>query len=773
VSTPPTPAAYRTRRLPDLLASAALLVAAGYELRAYVRAARPNLVVSAYDIYSYFYPVMLYARDRLLHHGGRGLLWNPFQNAGQPFIGSGVTGILYPPSAFFLLFEPDRALHALLFTNMAIGALGAYVLGRELGVGRIAALAGGLAFAFSHAAIDLISFTPIVSGPYAWLPWALALCERILRAPSARAAIGLGVVLTLALLPGHPQGLVYTYQVIALRILWEMLVRRSWLGVRALAALGAALVIPPLLGAVHLLPALEMMRLSVRGGGLDLTEISSGTVLDWWVLRRAFTFRRELFNPLPVMPFVLASAALANRLRWRSVWFYVVVAVASVDLALGTKGHLFPLAQELPLARLFRGPDRYLWITHFAVAVLAALGVDALLGPRPAGGSTVRWATVPLAAAGLLAAYLFSLKGLYRPEWTGGGVIVVAAVGALLVPRFAPVAGLLVVGALVAELLVLRPPPLRSLLLDGRELYARGAVFTDLRARMTAQERAYLVPEHARFALQHKTGSLFAVPTLFDYESLPSRRWSEYFTMLRTGAHMRGLIDVYYPLAGWLPPTARRPLLDLAAARWVVAAEKADTTARLAGAALVPIAARDGVRVYQNPTALPRARWVGQVQVVADDRLALERLAAARLDPRRAAVVQAPPPSGFLGADVRDAGRVTFALDDPEHVVLDVDAPARGFVVLADQDLPGWHATVNGTPVPILRGDYVFRLVEVPAGRSTVEFRYRPRPLFTGALVSGVTLVVLVLVLVRRRAPAELALPHGERAAARVAADRR
>jgi hypothetical protein len=757
-----------------VLAVAALLLAAGYQLRALVHGARPNVPVSAYDIYSYFYPVMLYARDRLLHHGGRGLLWNPFQNAGQPFMGTGVTGILYPPSLVFLLLEPDRALHALLFINMAIGALGAYVLGRELGVTRIAAVAGGLAFAFSHAAIDLISFTPIVSGPYAWLPWALALCERLLRAPGARAAIGLGVVLTLALLPGHPQGLVYTYQVIALRVLWEMVVRRSWLGVRTLAALGAALAVPPLLGAVHLLPALEVMRLSVRGGDLEWAEMSGGAVLDWSRLRRAFMFRRELFNPLQVVPFVLAAVALANRRRWAAVFFYVVVAAAALDLSLGPNGHLFALAQELPLARLFRGPDRYLWIAHFAVAVLAALGVDALLAPRPTGGPRVlRWTTVPLAAAAVLAVYLFALKGLYRPEWIGAAAVLVAALGALLVPRFAWAVGLLVLGALVAELLVLRPPPLRTLLLDGRELYAREAVFTDLRGRMSAQERAYVIPAHARFALQHKTGSLFGVPTLFDYESLPSRRWAEYFTMLRTTSHMRGLNDVYYPIAGWLPSTASRPLLDLAAGRWLVAAEKTDTTAGLAGTPLVPVATRDGVRVYQNTTALPRARWVGALQVIADDRVALERLARGRLDPRRVAVVASPPPSGFVGGDVTAAGRVIFARDDPEQVVLEVDAPARGFVVLADQDFPGWQATVNGEPAAIVRADYVFRLVEVPAGRSTVDFRYRPRPLFAGALVSAATLVVLVLILVRSRASAQVALPHGERAPARVAGDRR
>ena len=112
--------------------------------------------------------------------------------------------------------------------------------------------------------------------------------------------------------------------------------------------------------------------------------------------------------------------------------------------------------------------------------------------------------------------------------------------------------------------------------------------------------------------------------------------------------------------------------------------------------------------------------------------------------------METSPPSGFTGApgDGRQ-GSVIFVQNDPERVVLRVDAPQRGFLVLADQWFPGWQATVGGTPVPILRADYVFRLVEVPAGRSTVEFRYVPDALLLGALISAVTAGAIVLALVR------------------------
>ena len=64
-------------------------------------------------------------------------------------------------------------------------------------------------------------------------------------------------------------------------------------------------------------------------------------------------------------------------------------------------------------------------------------------------------------------------------------------------------------------------------------------------------------------------------------------------------------------------------------------------------------------------------------------------------------------------------------------------------LVLADADAPGWHATVDGNAQPVARVDQVMRGVIVPAGRSTVVFRYRSRPRDVGALLSLITLVVL------------------------------
>jgi hypothetical protein len=108
--------------------------------------------------------------------------------------------------------------------------------------------------------------------------------------------------------------------------------------------------------------------------------------------------------------------------------------------------------------------------------------------------------------------------------------------------------------------------------------------------------------------------------------------------------------------------------------------------------------------------------------------------------------------SGFVGVPGNDATvAARFVTDDPEHVVIELNAPERGFLFLADQYFPGWSATVNGRTGPIVRANHAFRLVEVPRGQVRVEFRYRPTRVWVGAIISVMTLSGVAVALVRSR----------------------
>jgi uncharacterized membrane protein YfhO len=60
-----------------------------------------------------------------------------------------------------------------------------------------------------------------------------------------------------------------------------------------------------------------------------------------------------------------------------------------------------------------------------------------------------------------------------------------------------------------------------------------------------------------------------------------------------------------------------------------------------------------------------------------------------------------------------------------------------------------WHATLDGSAVPLRLTDYTLRGVAIPPGRHTVAFTYRPWIVALGGAISLAALAIVVVLLVR------------------------
>ncbi|MGH2351360.1 MAG: hypothetical protein ACRDI2_18885, partial [Chloroflexota bacterium] len=101
-----------------------------------------------------------------------------------------------------------------------------------------------------------------------------------------------------------------------------------------------------------------------------------------------------------------------------------------------------------------------------------------------------------------------------------------------------------------------------------------------------------------------------------------------------------------------------------------------------------------------------------------------------------------------------EGGQVEWLADQPERIVLRVTTLHRGTLVLADTYYPGWMATVDGVPSPLIPIEGLFRGVEVGPGRHEVTFRYRPGSLWIGwGLSAAGAIATCASVLLGRRRP--------------------
>src|SRR5262249_9664089 len=133
----------------------------------------------------------------------------------------------------------------------------------------------------------------------------------------------------------------------------------------------------------------------------------------------------------------------------------------------------------------------------------------------------------------------------------------------------------------------------------------------------------------------------------------------------------------------------------------------------------------DDVLLYRAP--VPRARLVHRAIGAADEETSFARTVDPERDFLHTAVIETAEPLPALAEPPAAATESVAVVGDlPERVEIAATLAAPGLLVLTDTWYPGWSATVDGAPAPILRADYGFRAVALPAGEHRVVFLYAP-----------------------------------------------
>ena len=147
--------------------------------------------------------------------------------------------------------------------------------------------------------------------------------------------------------------------------------------------------------------------------------------------------------------------------------------------------------------------------------------------------------------------------------------------------------------------------------------------------------------------------------------------------------------------------------------------------------------------IHRNSTALPRARLIGKPIYAADRLEAIAAIERAGASLRDQLVVEDPDRPLAVGAAVSGDARIVEDL--PERVVVETDAAAPAYLILADTFDPGWSATVDRAA-----GSDPARLCRVPgrlptAGAHTIIFTYRPAGFERGLILSGCGIVLALV----------------------------
>lgn len=712
---------------------------------------------------------------------GRLPLWNPFMFGGVPVF-AGFGDLFYPTSLLRLVLPTTTAVNVAFVGHYLLAGILTYALLRLLQGSWTGAVSGAAAYQLSGVVISYVS--PGHDGKLFVTALLPAMCIGLVLAIRRRRVEGyalLGLATGLALLSPQYQMAQYALVIAGLFTLYlafgdpgDLTPRQRW---TAVAGAAGAVALGFAVSLIQVWPFVEYIPWSPRAeaGGF---EWSTSYDIPWihvpeFVLA-GFNGAHESYwgpNPLKLhseylgLPVVALAALGAASARRRLALWVAGIGALMLLVALGDGTPFYRLWWAVvPYVDKTRAPGMALYGVAFALAILAALGVERLEqgGGRRAGTATmiVGLALALLAAAGGLGALATGWTQAHpNPYGVPNAGAAAAARGEILLGALGSGVALAILGAVIVARRTGRLParafaPL-VIAVVATDLWRAGTPFW----QWSRPEETIYAPD-ALIERVRRTPEPFRVLDTGVYPGTVLMRHRISQVLGYHGNELRAYDELLGGKGQWRHLGSPR-LWHLLGVRYVITGD----SVTLPGfhAALGPVTTAAGRTAYLlEADSAPPYAWVATAAATVDSASLVPTLLDPRLDDRRLALfdpaqpirppalAEMPPPSPVVA---------TVAEWHPGQMAVTLaPAPAApSYLVVSENWYPDWHATVDGTPARTLRGNASLITVPLPAGARRVEVAFRSSAYNRGKVITLLTvtgLVALALVppvLARRR----------------------
>jgi Bacterial membrane protein YfhO len=709
-------------------------------------------------------------------------VWDTTISFGQPLLADPSAQILYPLTWLNLALQPWRYYTVFVVFHSIFGGLGLFHLQRRLRVSFPGALLSAGLWICSGPFLSTLNTWQHFAAA-SWIGWVLLATLWLEEEPRVQRAAVWGAVLAGQVFAGSADvcamSWLFAAGCLAGGLDWRAPLTSTNRRRVACAAVAGALGLA--LSAAVWLPVLDVARRSSRWAYPESVRtawsLQPATLAGLVIPARVEDLPASVPPPIapapeprePLLPSLylglaslpFAVGAILSRRR-ASVLFGTAVAVGLL-VAVGSHAPFYPLMVRLiPPLSILRYPSKAMMLVAFAWAGLVGIGFDALQASSRARRVIVVLLAWIAALVALLAVEL-RLPGnparsrlLFAGACAAATALCLAArqVSAGRRPTWATAAAFFAVADVLAahrgmnrtapeELLTFRPPLVDAVAAPDRSrIYVYDYMTPGKSLRYLGRADPYMIPTPPQGSpldtIRVLSQGLYLFPPV-------GGRWGLEGSF---DLDFRGLYPL--PLARLVTlvrqvegtPALLR-LLRIGAVRSVVALHTKGFEA-LTLAQTLPSYFPEPIYVLRVPDPLPRAYAVGEARE-ADGAAAIATLLDPRFDPAREIVL--PGGAASPAAASPFSGTVRIVDFKPDRVELEAETTRAGYVVLVDSYDPGWRATVDEAPAPVLRANVAFRAVGVPGGRHLIELVYRPPAVLWGLAVSALTAISLAAAL--------------------------
>jgi hypothetical protein len=708
--------------------------------------------------------------------------WCPYILGGMPTVGSLLYANHYYPGfslGEILSFLYFGSKYSWLFLHYLFAGLGIFLVLRQFGVHWILSAICGILYAYNPT---LVVYADVGHGSklmaIAYLPWMLLLVWRLFARPGFGRAALLGIGYGLMLLSLHVQIAYYGAMLMGLCALFQLIAGGKMhfaRNIKASLLMIAAGILAFFISSPLYLQVLEYSHYSIRGGGAtggaswDYATAWSFHPLEslTYIFPNFFGFGGQTywgFMPFTDMPLywggvVLLFAPWALFLsrqsrsaeRYRMTIFLLLTAVLAWIISFGKFLPVlyYPLFELLPYFNKFRVPSLIQSLVLLPAVILAGIAMQEILESIQDKNRAERlsrlFTVVGISLAGfclLLIVFQSALKPMFyswfnaaRPQYRGEGAGEAFALWIGDAFRLILLTGFLYGGVV----LVLKQKWHRVALFAAVILCAVLELYyfdrNLIHPTHPQQMEAYLQPDDVVQFLQRESEPF----RIFPLNQERNQDWYMPFHIESVLGYTAARLRLFKETTDSLSYNNFN-LLRLLNTRFFISDK--------------PIVHEDfrevftgrRERVIEYLKALPRAFLVNRAVLIGSAQEAFRLFRSGETDFSRLVALESAPSQPL---DAGAAGEVRWIRREPDHLVLDVTSSGHQILVLSDVYYPaGWTATLDGEATPILKANYLFRGVEIPAGNHRVEMTFRVGSLATGNRLKWIAYFLIALSLI-------------------------
>jgi len=729
-------------------------------------------------------------------------LWTPYMFSGMP------SYMISFPNKYPFLESITKLTEKLISWRiflLFIGGLGIFLLIRHLKLSPWIAFFAAVAFVFSCHWVGLLEighntkFRAIMYIP--WVLWAL------FRAKDKPNLLNLGLMATFLitqLRENHPQISYYMYLFIGMYWVYSLIESFRNKEMKRFSAWTLLLILAFSLTVLAVMnPYLSTMEYShhtMRGGAAGLEksyaqawsfppkEIISLIIPDFFggINQTYWGYMpfTQIYNYFGIIVLMLGVMALFGKHRRMAIFLWI----SSFLFTLMSFGSFTPALSDfflkiLPYFNKFRVPSMILTMVQINAVILAALGIDGLLEKQ----GNVKWQKLLFRTfwicGGIFLLYVIAAKGIFKglPFTTPAEIQNYSSNNALSQLEGAKAMRLdLLVKSGIISLLFLTVGSGLCYLFSTKKLktpvfvmlltllcFADLWIYTGKHLKevqpVSNRVARFDMTDYDQFLLQDKDDYriypfnmnrirpagewAFYHHSVDGYSAAKLKRYDDVLKLIQGGSGQDGEMIRYLKGLYQDQDNMREnplPVLDMLSTKYIVMPDSLPYAEMFSN--IRPVYnSGDGVYIYRNLKALPRAWFVDSLSVIPEADKRLDAMRNVYFNPRRVAIVESPvantakPDSSY--ARLVDSGMQTMKYE----VFTNKDA----YLVLSEVYYPaGWMALIDGKETAIYPTNHTLRGVVIPAGKHSLELVLAPKSYALSLKLSLAGLLITILAVI-------------------------